>query len=100
MSQHKPLDSYQKLAADVFRNHGEVFKHVFGGDKDEIRCNFARFVAEADRPQNLQVFPLHASDQFKEAFENQPYQAFSLQLKAKSGRIYCVGFNFGAPIAS
>ncbi len=97
----KRLDSFQKFANDVFGELDEVdlLKHVLPTDRDQIKCDFARFVAEADKPRNLFILPLHMLTNSKDA-KNVPGSFFAAQLKARhSGKIYVVGFDYGESLA-
>jgi hypothetical protein len=87
----KPKDSFQKFADDVFGgDHPELFKHVHPQDRDEVRVQFARMVAESPNVSNLRVLPLHMSEKFRAGGRPD----FSAQVKVGTlGRIYWVGFS-------
>ena len=87
------LDSHQMFANDVFDGQDELFKHVFPVDRDEVRCQFARMVAEAAAPANLLVCPLHMTDKFRAAQSASGGGFSASQIKTKSNRIYWVGFS-------
>jgi hypothetical protein len=88
------LDSYQKFANDVFVGSEDVFKHVNPQDKDDVRVQFARMIAEADQPSNLRVFPLHMIDKYGVAKFAVEGNAYDTQVKAqRTGRVYWVGFH-------
>ena len=89
-AQRVPLDSHQKFANDVFAGNDEAFRHVNPADRDEVRCLFARLVAEAGRPANVRVMPLHMTEKFR-ATESGGF--YSTQIRATgSGRVYLAGF--------
>lgn len=85
----KPKDSFQKFAADVFGDEGDLFRQVHPLDRDEVRVQFARMVAEEPRAVGLRVMPLSMSEKFR--LGGRP--EFVAQVKAKANRIYWVGFN-------
>ncbi len=96
----KRLDSFQKFANDVFGEEAhDLLKHVLPTDRDQIKCDFARFVAEAVKPRNLFILPLHMLTNSKDV-KNVPGSSFVAQLKARhSGKIYVVGFDYGESLA-
>ena len=86
----KPLDSFQKFAADVFKNETDLFKNVISQDRDEVRVRFARIIAENTGAVDLRVVPLHMTDRFR--FGVMP--EFVSQIKAPaSGRVYWAGYS-------
>lgn len=85
------LDSHQRFANDVFFGQDEVFKHVHPQDRDDVRVQFSRMVAEAKRPKGVRVFPLHMAVSFRAGMTTAG-KAFAAQVKAGTGRIYWVGF--------
>jgi hypothetical protein len=94
------LDSHQKFANDVFARYGtdETFKHVHPHDRDEVRVQFSRLVAEAPgEVLALRVFPLHMTDKFHQARVEGPNGFVGQwQVKAGSGRIYWAGLTYAA----
>lgn len=91
-----PIDSHQKFANDIFREREDLFKNVFPQDRDQVRCQFARLVAEAGEVNGLRVFPLHLTPQFQAVRQVSTGEAFTTQIKVKAtGRIYWVGFSYG-----
>lgn len=91
-----PLDSHQMFANDVFKGQDDVFRHVHPGDRDEIRVQFARMVAEAKSPAGVRVYPLHMTDTFRSS-RARGGRPFAAQLKGATGRIYWAGFEEDAP---
>lgn len=90
MEKRKPLDSYQKFTNDVFASHSdELFVSVHPVDRDDVKVQFARLVAEASPVSDIRVFPLHMTDKFR---ENRSGKYFSTQIKGREGRIYWAGF--------
>jgi hypothetical protein len=87
----KPKDSFQKFADDVFGgDNPELFKHVHPQDRDEVRVQFSRMIAEHGNAHDLRVLPLHMSEKFRVG--GRP--SFSAQVKVGTlGRIYWVGFS-------
>lgn len=95
-SQFKPKDSFQKFAADVFGGDTELFKQVHPLDRDEVRVQFSRMVAEEPRASDLRVMPLHMTEKFRTGGTPE----FVQQVKVRaSGRIYWVGFALTAQMA-
>jgi len=89
-----PLDSHQLFANDVFKGQDDVFRHVHPGDRDEVRVQFARMVAEAKSPAGVRVYPLHMTDTFRAARVHGG-RSFAAQVKGATGRIYWCGFEEG-----
>lgn len=95
-AQIKPKDSFQKFAADVFGVDTELFKQVHPLDRDEVRVQFARMVAEESRAIDLRVMPLHMTEKFRAGGTPE----FVRQVKVRAGgRIYWVGFGLVVAMA-
>jgi hypothetical protein len=92
------MDSYQKMALDVFGNIDKpegVFRYVKQEDLDEVVVQFALLVSELDYADNYRIFPLHMEKEFYDIAKKGCCGSVNSQMKCLSGNIYWIGCNYG-----
>jgi hypothetical protein len=92
------MDSYQKMACDMFGNIDKpegVFRYVKQEDLDEVVVQFALLVSELDYADNYRIFPLHMEKEFYAVAEKGCCGNVNSQMKCLSGNIYWIGCNYG-----
>lgn len=91
------LDSFEKMALAFTQKFGTKFlSRVEGNDVDEMAVEFARLVAPYlnENAGNFKIYPLSQKDDYRKGHGSGG--AVDTQIRVKSGRMYLVGFNYGA----
>lgn len=92
------MDSYQKLAYDMFGKIEKpfgIFFRVKEKDLNEVLVHFALMVCQLENSDNYRIYPLEMKKEFLEVASRGCCLVKNSQIKCESGNIYWVGCNYG-----